>query len=91
MEKEFNMFERSLFDKLPAWSQAEVLAKKGIALAQRQHNGWEITLYTLDNQFYERWERKGMQVVSSFQKSASVLAVLEPYTDNIDVQQLLEY
>ncbi|WP_439883259.1 hypothetical protein ACSX1A_08805 [Pontibacter sp. MBLB2868] len=85
------MLEYSMFERLPFRSQTESLAKDGIILAQRKYNGWEVTLYTLNGQFVELWTGKDAQVISTFKKSASAVAVLEPYLDEIDVQEFLGF
>lgn len=84
------MLEFSMFQRLPSWSQAEVLAKEGTMLAQRQHQGWTVFLYSLNNRFVELWENNGLQVTTSFRKDAAALAIVEPYLEHVDVQHLID-
>jgi hypothetical protein len=84
------MLEHAMFEKLPAWSQVAVLAEKGTVLAHRRHKEWAITLYSLNNYFVERWVKQEWDIVGSFHKSASPLAILEPYMETIDLQRFLE-
>ena len=79
-----------MFDRLPFRSQEEALAKGGTILAQRKHNGWTVTLYTLNNSFVELWAGETVQVYSTFKKSANVVAILEPYADEVDVRDVLD-
>lgn len=78
-----------MFERLPFRSQAESLAKDGTVLAQRSYNDWIVTLYALNNSFVELWTGKEAQVISTFKKSANAVAILEPYIDDIDVQDFL--
>ena len=78
-----------MFERLPFRSQAESLAKDGTVLAQRKYNNWEVTLYSLNGIFVELWAGKEAQVISTFKKSANAVAVLDPYIDDIDVQDFL--
>jgi hypothetical protein len=84
------MLEYSWFERLPLRSQTETLARDGIVLAQRKHNDWVVTLYTLHNVFVERWTGKEAEVISTFKRSANAVAVLEPYIAEIDVQDFLD-
>ena len=84
------MIEHSLFHQLPLRNQVELLARQGTAVAHRNYKGWSITLYAINNYFVERWEKSGLEIVGTFKNSASPLAILEPYLDNLEVQQLLE-
>ncbi|MBD1397550.1 hypothetical protein H9Q13_10260 [Pontibacter sp. JH31] len=84
------MLEFSLFEKLPERSQAETLATEGIRIAQRQYNGLTVTLYTLHGRFVELWAGNSMEVISTFQAYVKAFAVLEPYTADIDMSQMLE-
>lgn len=83
------MLEYSMFERLPFRSQAESLAKDGTILAQRNYNGWEVTLYSLNGLFVELWAGKEAQVISTFKKSANAIAVLDPYIDDMNVQDFL--
>lgn len=83
------MLEYSMFDKLPFRSQAETLAKDGTFVAQRQHNNWTVTLYSLNDSFVELWTGEQVQVFSTFKKSAKALAILEPYAEAIDIKEVL--
>ncbi|GAB3540202.1 hypothetical protein GCM10027443_37790 [Pontibacter brevis] len=85
------MLEYSMFERLPFRSQAESLAKDGTILAQRKYNEWQVTLYSLNGLFVELWAGKEAQVISTFKKSANAVAVLDPYIDDIDVQDFLNY
>lgn len=80
------MIEYSLFRKLPTWSQAEVLAKRGTLLAERQHEEWSVLLYSFENYFVELWEKDYLKITTSFRKSASALDIVEPYMDGINVE-----
>ncbi|WP_242917739.1 hypothetical protein [Pontibacter liquoris] len=84
------MIESSLFARLPSWSQAEVLMKDGILLSQRQQSDWTVTLYSFQHEFFERWEKNGMQVIGQFAKTASTLQIAEPYFDMIDMGSMLD-
>lgn len=79
-----------MFERLPFRSQTESLAKEGIILAQRRHNGWQVTLYSLNGLFVELWAGKEAQVISTFKKTANAVAVLDPYIDDIDVQDFMD-
>ncbi len=81
------MFEHSLFHQLPIRNQVELLARQGTAIAHRNHKGWSITLYAINNYFVERWEKGGLEIVGTFKDSASPMSILEPYLDNLEVQQ----
>ncbi len=84
------MLEYTLFHYLPLRNQVELLTRQGTALAQRNHKGWSITLYELNNYFVERWEKSGLEIIGTFKKSASPLSILEPYIDNMEVQSFLD-
>ncbi|GAA4424915.1 hypothetical protein GCM10023188_05310 [Pontibacter saemangeumensis] len=84
------MLEFSMFQRLPSWSQAEVLAKEGTVLAKRQHLEWSVSLYSLNNRFVELWEKEGLQITTSFRKDATALAIVEPYLEYVDVQHLMD-
>jgi hypothetical protein len=79
-----------MFNRLPAGSQVEVLAKKGTVLAQREHKEWTITLFSLNNYFVELWEKKGLELIGTFHKTVQPLAILEPYMDDIEIQDFFE-
>lgn len=83
------MLEYSMFERLPFRSQAESLAKDGTILAQRNYNNWTVTLYTLQNSFVELWQGEHAQVISTFKASANAVAILDPYIDSIDVQDIV--
>jgi len=80
------MIEYPLFNRLPSWSQVEVLTKKGTVVAQRNHKDWNITLYTLNNFFVELWEKPNLEIIGSFHNSVNPLAILEPYTQDIQIE-----
>jgi len=82
------MLEYSMFERLPFRSQAEFLAKDGTILAQRNYNNWTVTLYALHHSFVEVWTGNEVQVISTFKDSANAVAILEPYIDAIDVEQI---
>lgn len=84
------MLEHAMFHRLPQGSQADALAQQGTLLAQRNHKGWEITLYSLNNYYVELWAKAGLQIVGSFHKTAQPMEVLEPYLETIDYQRLLD-
>jgi len=77
-----------MFNRLPTWSQVEVLAKQGTVVAQRQHNDWTITLYVINDYFVERWVKQQLEIVGSFHQSAKPLDILEPYIDYLEVPDL---
>lgn len=85
------MLEYSLFERLPFRSQTESLAKEGIVLAQRKHNSWTVTLYSLDNAFVELWSGEKAQVISTFKKTASAVAILEPYINELHIEDSLDF
>ena len=78
-----------MFQRLPSWSQAEVLTKHGTVLAQRRHQEWAVSLYSLNNRFVELWEKQGLQITTSFRTEATALAIVEPYLEQVDVQHLI--
>jgi hypothetical protein len=80
------MLEHAMFQRLPHWSQVDVLAQKGTALTQRRHKGWDITLYALNNYYVELWAKEGLQIVGSFHKTANPMEILEPYMEEIILQ-----
>lgn len=82
--------EYNIFNRLPTWSQVETLTKEGTALVQRKHHNWEITLYSLHNYFVELWTKDGLEIIGSFYQAANPMAILEPYTDHIEIQNFLE-
>ena len=84
------MLEFSLFQRLPSWSQAEALTKYGTVLAQRQHQEWTVSLYSLNNRFVELWEKGGLHITTSFRADATALAIAEPYLEHIDLQHLAD-
>ncbi|RDC64526.1 hypothetical protein [Adhaeribacter pallidiroseus] len=84
------MSEYSLFQQLPIRDQVELLARQGAAIAHRNHKGWSITLYAINNYFVEQWEKDGLAIVGTFKSSAKPVTILEPYLDNLQVQQFLE-
>jgi hypothetical protein len=77
------MLEYSWFERMPLRSQTETLARDGIVLAQRQVNNWTVTLYHLNNAYVEVWAGQEAQVISTFRKTASAMAVLKPYMDEM--------
>ena len=79
-----------MFERLPQRSQIDTLAKDGVKLAQRTYKGWAVTLFSLHGLFVEQWVGNDMQVMSTFKKSANAVTVLEPYLDDLDVQELME-
>lgn len=79
------MLEYSLFNQLPAWSQVEVLKKKGNAVAQRQYKDWTISLFSLDNYFVELWVKPNLEIIGSFHRSVKPMAILEPYVDYLEI------
>ncbi|MHC2991648.1 hypothetical protein OB13_08635 [Pontibacter sp. HJ8] len=78
------MLEYSWFERLPLRSQTETLARDGIVLAQRRVNNWTVTLYDLNNTYVEVWAGQEAQVISTFRKAVSAMAVLEPYMENME-------
>ena len=84
------MLEFSMFQRLPSWSQAEVLTKQGALLAQRPHQEWTVSLYYLHNRYVELWERNGLQITASFHSDSVALAVVEPYLAFVHVQHLID-
>ncbi|WP_051360129.1 hypothetical protein [Adhaeribacter aquaticus] len=79
-----------MFNQLPAGSQVSLLSKQGIALAQREHKGYVITLYALNNYFVELWKKHDFEIIGTFHKSVNSMAILEPYMDSIDLQNFLK-
>jgi hypothetical protein len=79
------MLENASFQRLPSWSQTEILTRKGTLLAQRNHNGWSVRLYSLHYHFVEHWAKDGVEVATTFKLSASPLAILEPYMEDINL------
>ncbi|MDX5417686.1 MAG: hypothetical protein LPK09_00615 [Hymenobacteraceae bacterium] len=79
------MLEFTMFERLPIRSQAETLAKEGTVIAQRQHKGLTVTLYTLYNGFVELWSGNHVQVYSTFKETAKAGDILEPYLDTLEV------
>jgi hypothetical protein len=85
------MLEYNLFQKLPTWSQVEVLTRTGTLLAERHHLDWTISLYTYQHHFVEVWRRHDLEIVTSFQKNVNTLDILEPYTDQMEVGDMLDF
>lgn len=85
------MIEYPLFNRLPSWSQVEVLNKKGTVVAQRTHKDWEITLYSLNNFFVELWVKPDLEIIGSFHSSVNPLAILEPYTQDIQLEDFYSF
>lgn len=82
------MQEYSMFERLPFRSQKEIIARDGTLLARRRYNNWLVTLYETDHAFVELWSGEEVQVYTSFKKSASAIAIYEPYINQIDVRDL---
>ncbi|QNF31531.1 hypothetical protein HUW51_01865 [Adhaeribacter swui] len=82
------MFEHSLFYQLPLRNQVELLNRQGTAVAHRCHKGWNITLYAINNNFVERWEKNGLDIVASFKAETSAVTILEPYLDKLEVEPI---
>jgi len=82
------VIEYSMFNRLPTWSQVEVLVKNGTVIALRQHNDWSITLFSINEYFVELWSNQHLQVVGSFHETAKPLDILEPYLVYMDVPDL---
>jgi hypothetical protein len=80
------MLEFPLFNQLPTWSQVDVLTKKGIKVAHRNHKDWEITLYSLNNFFVELWVKPNLEIIGSFHQTVNPLTIFEPYTESIHLQ-----
>jgi len=83
------VIEYSMFNRLPTWSQVEVLTKQGTVVTQRQHKDWTITLYVFNDYFVELWAKQNLEIVGSFKKSVKPLDILEPYIDYLDVPDLI--
>lgn len=75
-----------MFERLPFRSQAEVIARDGVVLAQRKYNQWQVTLYAVNNTFVELWAGEAVQVYSTFKRSANAATILEPYVEGVDVR-----
>ena len=73
-----------MFERLPYRSQREALKKEGTLIAQRQVNGYTILLYTIGHTFVEVWTGTEAEVVTTFKKTANVMAVLEPYIADME-------
>ena len=84
------MLAYHLFERLPSWSQIDVLRKSGTLLARRKHLDWTITLYSFQHQFVEVWRRDGLELVTSFQAQVNTVAILEPYTDHLEIGDMLD-
>lgn len=84
------MIEFSDFKQLPEWSQLDALQKEGIALGQREHKAWTVTLYSMQQHFVELWQKEGFYVITSFRQDAATYAVAEPYLDQVDLRHLLQ-
>lgn len=84
------MLEYSMFNRLPAESQVDVLHQKGTVLAQRHHKSYVITLYSLNNYFVELWTKEGIEIIGSFHRSVSSMAILEPYMDTLNIMDFLD-
>lgn len=82
------MLEYTLFRKLPFGSQIDELHQNGTLLAQRNHKDWTINLYTVHNYFVEHWERNGLDIIGTFQKTAKAITILEPYLDSWETPDL---
>ncbi len=78
-----------MFERLPYRSQRETLKREGTLVASRMVNGYTISLYTLGHTFVEVWSGTEVEVVSTFKHSANAMAVLEPYTQQVDIDHLL--
>jgi hypothetical protein len=85
------MLEYNLFRGLPTWSQIEVLTRTGTLLAQREYLDWTIALYSYQHHFVEVWSRADLEIVTSFRRHVNTLAILEPYTDQLEVGDLLDF
>lgn len=83
------MLAYHLFERLPSWSQIDVLHKSGTLLARRNHLDWTITLYSFQHQFVEVWCRNGLELVTSFQAQVNSVAILEPYTEGLELEAML--
>jgi len=77
-----------MFNRLPTWSQVEVLDKQGAVVAQRQHKDWTITLFSLNEYFVELWANQHLEVIGSFHKTVKPLDILEPYIDYLNIPDL---
>jgi hypothetical protein len=84
------MLAYHLFERLPSWSQIDVLRKSGTQLAHRQHLDWTITLYAFQHQFVEVWRREGLELVTSFRPQVNTLAILEPYTEHLEIGDMMD-
>ncbi|WP_299700865.1 hypothetical protein [uncultured Pontibacter sp.] len=78
-----------MLERLPFRSQQEALHKGGTLIAQRKFNEYTVTLYTLGNIFVEVWRGSEAEVVSTFKRTSNAMAVLAPYVDNIDLQDMI--
>lgn len=83
------MLEYSMFERLPYKSQREALKREGTLVACRRVNGYTISLYTLGHTFVEVWSGSEVEVLSTFKHPVNALAVLEPYTTQVDIEQLV--
>ncbi|MER2996811.1 hypothetical protein [Pontibacter populi] len=82
------MLEYSMFERLPFRKQAEIIAKNGTLVAQRNYKQWMVTLYKVNNSFVELWSGDNMQVYSTFKQSANTVAIFDPYLDEVDFTDL---
>ena len=82
------MIEYPLFNRLPSWSQVEVLTTKGTVVAHRNHKDWVITLYNLNNFFVELWVKPDLEIIGSFHSSVNAMKILEPYMEDIELQDI---
>ena len=84
------MLAYHLFERLPSWSQIDVLRKSGTLLARRRHLDWTIPLYSFQHQFVEVWRRDGLELITSFRTQVNTMAILEPYAQDLEIGDLLD-
>ncbi|MFC6999927.1 hypothetical protein [Rufibacter roseus] len=84
------MLEHALFERLPNWSQVEMLNRNGILLAQRAFNGSTVSLYALNDFFVERWSKNQVEVIGSFYRTANPMQIFEPYLNGVEVEGIEE-
>lgn len=78
------------FFHLPRARQMDVLYQEGIYLAKRKDAGFTLVLYQLDSYYVEVRYRKYRKVIESL-RCFHKLDLLEPYLEQIDVEELIRF
>lgn len=77
------------FNALKEPEKAEVIKAHGVELAQRVDEEHRITLYQIDGFYVEVYRSIQDDVITRY-RSFSSANLLDPYTDQIDINKLLE-